>query len=260
MEKLYHLKKIIFIIGFIYTIQITSQTQLCVIEINGNPHVQFKQDYKTVGKGFVYKPEQNIQLETDESIKFIDEKGDIYELTAPGSYGFKEILQHKINNQKASVTKKYFSYLYKKMINDFETNSNAGVVYRSDELGFLIEPKADIKIIKDSISFSWTNNEHEWVTFKITEVNTKKSFSIKLNASSVILKVDEILLKKGKNYTWRIEDTKDYTKPHMFFILNDSQISELEKKIVEFKKELLALGFQKEKINDLISDHFKIQY
>lgn len=260
MEKLYSLKKIMFLIGFLYSIQIASQTQLCVIEINGNPHVQLKQDYKTIGKGFVYKPEQTIQLETNEAIKFIDDSGDIYELLAPGSYDFNSIIKHKINTQKASVTKKYFSYLYKKMINDFETNSNAGVVYRSDELGFLLEPQNESQIIKDSISFLWTNDEHKLVTFKLTNEKTNTSILIKTNASSMVLNVDENILKKGTTYSWNIVEAKDQNKPHVFLVLDKNKTTELSKKIEVFKKELLELGFNKEKMNNLIADHFKIQY
>ena len=260
MEKLHPPKIILILIAFLATLNLASQTQLCVIEISGNPHVQLEKDYKTIAKGFVYKPAQSIQLETNEGIKFIDDKGDIYELTAPGSYDFNSIVQHKISNKKANVTKKYFSYLYKKMLNDFEKNSNAGVVYRSDELGFLLEPQNDSKIIKDTVLFVWTNAEHKLVTFKLTDLETNKSFVLKMNASDLFLEVDGNVLKKGKKYSWVIVDNKNQNKPHFFSILNDSEVSDLKKKIKLFKEELVELGFNKDKISNLISDHFNTQY
>ena len=260
MEKLFRLKTNLFYLLLFISILTYSQDKLCVIETTGNPHIQNKTEYKSINKGDVFNKNLILQLENAEAIKLIDEKGELYQLDAPGSYTLNKVLEHKKINEKASVTKKYFNYLFKKMMNDVEKNSNAGVVYRTKPVGSILQPLPKTQIIKEKIYFEWVNDNHINLTFKIIDSKTKKSKEIETNGSFLTLNVDGVFFRKGGNYTWSLSDANHQSDSTNFSILTDIQITNLKQDIKVFKKELIDLDFKEDEINKLIAEKFTIQY
>ena len=200
-------------------------------------------------------------MKENESVKCIDTEGNLYTISNPGSYGIQEILANKVASEKANVTKKYFSYMYKRMFTDFENNSKAGVVYRLNPAGTLVFPKDNRQIVKDTIRFEWTNEIFRPLTFSLVDVKTKQSMKIITNGNYITLPVDGNTLKIGSAYKWTILADGDL-KPiyHNFTIIDKVKSKPISAKVKEFETELLKLGFDKSKIHFIISDSFNIQY
>ncbi|NVJ88131.1 MAG: hypothetical protein HWD82_01640 [Flavobacteriaceae bacterium] len=260
MEKLSRLTFLAVFSLLLLSNSLFSQKRLCVIETKGNPHVQEKTNYKSINKGDIFTKDVSLQLESAETIKFIDEKGDLYVVNDPGTFSFSKVLTLKVNSSKVSVTKKYFNYLYKKMINDYEKNSNAGVVYRTRSFGDLIYPKNKRLIIKDTIHFEWMNDKFKPLTFLLEDLDAKESYKITTNGNYLTLVVDGKLLKEGKNYKWTVFDATHKAESFNFSILDKTKKIDLTTKVDIFKKELVGLDFDKSRVSSLIADYYNVQY
>ncbi len=261
MEKLSRFKLTVFILALLSFNNLIGQDNFCLIEVKGMPQIEVKEEYRTAKKGDVLDGKHKIQLRANEAIKLIDGTGNLYEVKEVGSFGIDKVIASKVENTKVSVTKKYFTYLYKKMFTQHQNNSKAGVVYRLNPSGTLLFPENKRRIAKDTIRFEWTNEVFQPLTFSLVNLDTKRGFKITTNGNYVTLPVDGMTLQEGGNYQWTILAEGDL-KPvyHNFSILKKADVTLLDPKVTVFKKELLELGFDKKKINALISDHFNIQY
>lgn len=259
MEKLFkHLKKYTYLLLLCSTF-LNGQNKLYVIETSGNPHIQNKNEYKSINKGDYFMNGLVIQLENMETIKLIDDKGELYHLTNAGSYSYTKVIAEKVSNSNTSVTRKYFNYLYKKMLNNSVKNTNAGVVYRSKLFGDLVQPKNNISIINDTIRFEWINDENKTIKLCLTDVKTNENVTISLNGSYITLPVDYKLFQKGKEYSWFVMHDNQSSESRRFSIASDIDKIELNKKVQALKTELKKLAFTKEQIQDMISDYYNIQ-
>lgn len=261
MEKLSRLTKGIIFLFILFVATSEAQINLCLIEVEGIPQIEVKEEYRNAKKGDFLKGNHFIELKENEYVKFIDTEGNLYALNSAGSFGIQEILANKVDSKKANVTKKYFSYLYKRMFAEFENNSKAGVVYRLNPAGTLVFPKDKRQIVKDTIRFEWTNEIFRPLTFNLIDVKTNSSFSIITNGNYITLPVDGNTLKVGNSYKWTILSDGDL-KPvyHDFTILEKDHMEPLNQKVKEFETELIKLGFDKSRIHFIISDSFNIQY
>ena len=261
MEKLSRL--IIGLVLFVLFLASNTKAQinLCLIEVQGLPQIELTDKYQNAKKGDFLKGNHLLQVKENESVKCIDTEGNLYTISNPGSYGIQEILANKVASEKANVTKKYFSYMYKKMFTDFENNSKAGVVYRLNPAGTLVFPKNNRQIVKDTIRFEWTNEIFRPLTFSLVDMKTKQSMKIITNGNYITLPVDGNTLKIGSAYKWTILADGDL-KPiyHNFTIIDKVKSKPISAKVKEFETELLKLGFDKSKIHFIISDSFNIQY
>ena len=261
MEKLFRRLIAFMCFTVLYVGTSAAQGNLCLIEVKGLPQIEVKDEYRNAKKGDVLDATHKVQLKENQSVKFIDQNGNLYAVSQQGTYGMSDVMNQKLQKEEVNVTKKYFAFLYKKMFTAHQNNSKAGVVYRLNPSGTLIFPKDQRQIVKDTIRFEWTNEVFQTLTFNLINRKTNKSFKVITNGNYITLPVDGTMLKTGDEYEWTILANGDL-KPtyHKFTILDKGAAIPLSEKASTFKDKLLALGFDKAKIQSIIADSFNIQY
>jgi len=239
---------------------------LIVYKVKGEPYVMVKDSVASIAKGSVLNSETTLVMKRDDELLYLDSKGEIFELHETGQFSTQELQQRMAFKENSTFTQKLFSYVWKELTLAMATRNNkSGVVYRGDALVLMRYPADSLTIYKRNIRFEWESIEgkEKDYFFILKDVTDGNQAIIGTPATSMVLNVDNFLLKDGHDYEWTITETKypdSKTRYYSFKLGTEEDYKSIVPQIKEISATLKKLGLTKSEIREAICMDFKICY
>jgi len=267
MENLFKIKTLLILtLAFTSAQGIQSQNNLFVYKFSGQPVVEVNDSIRPMTKGTVIDESTSLIMNRDDILHFINEQGTLFELISTGRFSQKELLKVPAMQNNSSFSQKTFSYLWKEFTNSIALRNNkSGVVYRGDQLN-LLWPTNNDAIYTSEIKFDWepVENKKKPYYFILRETETGSMTKIGTYTNSVILFVDNALLKNGKNYEWTVVETKfpnlEKLEFNEFMVGTQKEFEDLKAEIGAISRLLNDMGLNNREIKDAMCVDFKKCY
>ncbi|MDO1513064.1 hypothetical protein Q2T41_10390 [Maribacter confluentis] len=236
-----------------------AQNSYYVYKKSGRPY--FTQSMP-VKRGLVFKDLDTLTLQKLDTVYLINQLGELYELNKANIYTHNTLQHYKKHEKESSFTIKYFSYVWRQFMNQQENRQRPGVVYREERNIQLISPMDSIKWSVPKIEFTWKNRTDSLTTyFHLQEIETAHITKIGVNANSLMLFRDNLILNPGKSYKWAVTTTAfpDYknVRFHNFELLTKADYRALEEEMKALTIALQLLGFSEKDIKEAICVDYK---
>lgn len=184
---------------------LVGQNSYYVFQKEGNP---FFNGNKTAERGSPFASSDTLHIAEKDYILLVDKAGELYEMTEPNTYLVADVGNYKRQLEKDSFTKKYFTYVWKQFTNQYKKKQEAGVVYREERIIQMVEPIDSVKLYAPEIRFSWNNKtDTDEVFFMLKDLETNHLTKIGTTGNTLLLHLDNQLLKPGKQYEWALAET-----------------------------------------------------
>lgn len=265
--EFYKSQKIITLTLFLfYFVGITySQGDLYVFNHKGNVNIIKDKDSIQVYKGCLIKENQELVLDSNSSVIYINKDGLNQKISKKGRYSYSSLTEFKNNEEQPSFMKAYFSYLWEEFTNlKRETRTKSGVVYRGDEEVLMLYPYNNSSLYSDFITFNWQRIKDKKKNYYVVikHADSIKYSLIGTKNNQIELKVDGILLKKNTSYQWTITETKFFNIEklnfHTFTIPGQEEYAKLKNDSQKIENYLLKLGVNQDNIDKILCQDFKI--
>lgn len=261
MAKLFFSRLVVVLILLSYSYNY-AQVEYGVFKVKGTPkQVDDLGHSISLQKGMFFSKGYLI-MEANEEIILVDKVGVLYTITEPGSYRKSSIVDYKKSIDDASFNKKYFSYVWKQMLQKDKTQEHTGVVYRNSKMDFINFPLDSTLIYKEKVTFSWKNKKETTYYFHLKNISDNTITKFELDGSKITLFADGNILKKGQPYEWTLS-TEAY--PDLitleYFKFNLLTSSEYEQKMIEmeqFISDLKFLEYTDSEIAETLCDYFNL--
>lgn len=236
-----------------------AQNRYCVFKKSGNPLVN---GISPLEKGSELGVKDTLRLNNNDYVLLVNEFGSLFEIKTPNTYPNLLVKNFEIRNTEQSFTKKYFAYVWKEFTNQNKIKKEAGVVYREDLGTILLSPKDSVKTHAPQILFSWQNRQKaESNYFFLKEVKTNQITKIGLTGTSILLYLDNMLLKPEHKYQWSVTSNPfpDLTKLqyNLLDIVSKKEYEDLKKDMDVLIKYLQLLGFTQDGIQEALCIGYK---
>lgn len=217
---------------------------------------------KTLERGGLFSKSDTLFMAAQDYVLLVNEFGELFEISKPNKYAFSAIVDYKSKLESDSFTKKYFTYVWKQFTNQLKRKQQAGVVYREERKVNLMSPMDSVKMYAPEISFTWHNTtSQEDVFFFLRDLETDHLTKVGLTGNSIMLNLDNLLLKSGQAYEWSVS-TASYPnlntlKFNRIQILSKEEFQKMEKEIAAIVKAFTYLGFTEKEIQEAICLDYK---
>ena len=259
MGRILFSRLIFIILCTVFTAECLGQESYYVYQKTGEP--KFSSN-KKANRGVYFEALDTLRLSDDEKVTLVNRSGEIFALAGPNTFVFQDISKNKVQLNQTSFTSKYFTYVWTQFTNHRKSKQEAGVVYREDRTIIKHFPVDSAKLFQPSIFFRWENNsENEMVYFFLKQQNKEHITKIGTPSDSILLYVDNNLLKKGSDYNWAISpepfpSLKDL-KYSTFYLLDDNSFQELKTEMEVLIKTFTLLGYPEARIKEAICADYK---
>lgn len=259
MARILFSRLIFIIFCVVYTAEGFGQESYYIYKKTGEP--LFSSDKKAI-RGVYFETLDTLRLSDDEKVTLVNQTGEIFALSGPNAYVFQDISKNKVQLNQTSFTRKYFTYVWTQFTNRRKSKQEAGVVYREDRTIIKHFPVDSAKLYQPSIFFRWENNsEADLVYLFLKQRDGHHITKIGTASDSMLLYVDNNLLKKGRQYEWAISlepfpSLKDI-KYNTLTLLDDETFQELKKEMDVLIKTFTLLGYPEAKIKEAICADYK---
>ncbi len=269
MENLFKIKRhlLVFTVFIFVTQYAISQQDFFIYKVKGEPYIEVNDSIKTVTKGSILSSNTFLNMNSDDVVHFIDDKGGMYELLNTGTYSYSDLQKIPAIKDNTSFTRKVYSYVWKEFTNNMPTRSNkSGVVYRGDDEILMSYPADSVSVFGGEIRFGWQpkKNKENGYYFMLRDVETGSIITMGTPATSLSLMVDDNLLKTGKQYEWTITETRfpnlKETLFYQFRLLTEDEFKAKQGDIKRINSFLKQLGYNKAEIRETRCQDFKICY
>ena len=238
---------------------LVGQNSYFVFKKTGNP---FLNDKKLLERGSLFTSSDTLYMAEKDSILLVGQAGELYEINSPNAYVFEDVGNYKKELDTDSFTQKYFTYVWKQFTNQYKKKQEAGVVYREERNIEILEPMDSVKMHSPEIRFSWKNKtDIEEVYFMLKELETGHLTKIGVTGNTVLLHMDNQLLRPGKKYSWAVATTSFPNLKELKFnrldVLTIEEHDDLKHEIKTVMATLQVLGFSENEIRQAICMDYK---
>lgn len=195
--------KYICIILLFGSLQISAQDSLCVFKVNGSVISKTINTIKQLTKGDYLNNSSKVTMGPEAYILAIDKQGHAYTLNKKGSYKFSQILENRKNDEKSSLTSKYFKIVWNEILNKSPQKTIVGGVFRGKDI--LLFPRDGIKVVRSKLHFEWksVNNNSSYFLF-IRNLETDELLKISTNGTELTFYDDQHFLKNNVDFEWTV--------------------------------------------------------
>jgi len=217
---------------------------------------------KNVERGTYFKEQDTLNLERNDYVMLVNQEGELFELSIPNMYSFKDISGYKVKMEYTSFTKKYFTYVWGQFTNKRKSKQEAGVVYREGRNVVAKMPVDSAKIYKPKIWFTWANKtEQSLVYFFLKDLKSGHMTKIGTPSDSLLLQIDNNLLEPGEIYEWAVATSSfpnlNELKFNALYVLKDEEYATIKEEVNILVKTFKILGFSEAEIQKAICLDYK---
>lgn len=241
----------------------------CSLSFGQNNYYVFKKDgkpsaagAKILERGSPFLESDTLYLQEKDYVLFVNEIGELFEIDKPNIYAFSAIADYKKILETDSFTEKYFAYVWKQFTNKLKKKQEAGVVYREERKVELLAPMDSVKFYNPEVRFEWKNTtDVDQLYFFFKDLETGHLTKIGVTGTTLILNIDQYLLKPGQAYDWSVSALKfpnlNELKFNRLNILSKTDYEQLEKEMAALIKAFTYLGFSEAEIQEAICLDYK---
>ena len=237
---------------------VSAQETLCVFKTSPNI-VNSASPTKALGKGTLIHTSDVITLKNGDMLSLIDKNGSLYKIDASGKYTYKQLISHKVEGDKSSLTSKYFKYLWEEMTHASGSETIIGGVFRGENL--MRFPIDSALVVSSKVKFTWDiDSASTTYYFFLRNIETHTLLRLATNGSEVSLFKENPIFNTGNSFEWFV-DTEAFpnldNKTFHGFTLIDRTAYESKKE--EFKsviKELKIAGLTDQEIEQILCETY----
>lgn len=239
-----------------------SAQEYAVFKTTGSPNLIEGSKTLPIAKGSLLKSGK-VSLLNEDALIMVNNKGEVFEIVAPGNYAIVDFGKHKKENSKENFSNQYFSYVWKQMSKKEAVQTHTGNVYRDALVDILITPLDSTSTFKNEVTFTWQPQKNvEQYYFFLKNKETKTISKMKLGGNSLTLYVGSNLLKKGNTYYWGVATTEypDFTriKMNQLNYLNGEQLEIKKEEMNKLVEDLKLIGFSETEIEEQLCLYFRL--
>lgn len=259
MERIFFSRLIGTFLCMLFTQISVAQSSYYVFKKSGSP---FFSSEKEVERGSYFQNGDTLKLANNDYVMLVNQKGELFELETPNIYTLLEVSNFKLKMEYTSFTKKYFSYIWQQFTNKRKSKQEAGVVYREERNVQQLIPIDSAKVYMQEVWFSWKNNtDKELMYFFLKDVETGHMTKIGTFSDSLLLQLDNYLLKPGKEYEWSVAISSFPNLNNLKFsrltVLNKEEYQKIAEEVAILVKSFKLLGFTETEIQQAICESYK---
>ena len=259
MERIF-LSRIVGVLALCFSCSICyGQHNYYVFKKRGKPAAN---KVEVLDRGSQFLETDTLYLKAQDYVLLVNELGELFEIDKPNTYAFSAIVDYRRKLNADSFTKKYFIYVWEQFTNHAKIKQEAGVVYREERNIKLLSPRDSVKLFAPEVEFSWQNTtDQEGVYFFLRDLKTGHLTKIGLTGNSIILHLDNVLLKPGQAYEWSASTTSfpnlNELKFNLLDMVTKQEFEQLEKEVAALIKAFTLLGFSETEIQEAICIDYK---
>ncbi len=259
MERVF-LSRVVGVLALFFSCSISfGQQNYYVFKKRGKPVVHKD---KVLDRGSLFLETDTLTMNAQDYVLLVNELGELFEIDKPNKYVFSAIVDYRRKLEADSFTEKYFAYVWEQFTNQTKKKQEAGVVYREERKVSLLSPRDSVKFFAPEVQFLWQNTtEQEGVYFFLRELKTGHLTKIGTTGNSIILHLDNVLLKPGQAYEWSVTTSSfpnlNELKFNLLDIVTKQEYEQLEKEVAALIKVFTLLGFSEAEIQEAICIDYK---
>lgn len=202
MEKLF-VSRIVGVLCLCFSCSLSfGQSNYYVFKKQGKPALNTT---KLLERGSLFSESDTLFMAAKDYVLLVNELGELFEINKPNKYAFSAVIDYQRKLEADSFTKKYFTYVWKQFTNQLKRKQEAGVVYREERNIQLVSPIDSLRLFSPEVRFKWQNNtDSKEVFFFLRNLNTNHLTKIGLTGNTVLLNLDNLVLKPGETYEWSV--------------------------------------------------------
>lgn len=241
-------------------VQITvAQGSYYVFKISGGP---FFNSEKVVERGSYFQERDTLKLGNNDYVMLVNQKGELFELVTPNIYTLLDVPNFKLKMEYSSFSKKYFSYIWQQFTNKRKSKQEAGVVYREERNVQRLIPIDSSKVYRSQVWFSWKNNtDKKLMYFFLKDLKTGHMTKIGTFSDSLLLQIDNYLLKPGNLYEWSVAISSFPNLNELEFstlsVLTKEEYLKIAEEVAILVESFKLLGFTEAEIQQAICESYK---
>lgn len=262
MERIF-LSRIVVVLTLCFTCGICfGQQNYYVFKKRGKPALNTD---KILERGAALLESDTLYMGEKDYVLLVNKSGALFEITKPNMYAFSAIADYQRRLEDDSFTKKYFVYVWKQFTNQMKKKQEAGVVYREERKVKLLAPRDSVMIFSPEVRFSWQNTTDESeLFFFFRDLKTKHLTKIGITGSTLVLNLDNFLLKSGQGYEWSVSTSSfpnlNELKFNRLDILSKEEHEKLEREVAAIITAFKYLGFSEAEIQEAICLDYRFCY
>lgn len=215
-----------------------------------------------VQRGSYLGDKDELTLQQNDYVLLLDNLGQLFELKQAKKYTFSDIFNYRRKLKNDSFTKKYFAYIWRQFTNKRKSKQEPGVVYREDRNVKSVSPVDSALVYQPNIWFKWQNKANTgMVYYFLKDQETDHITKIGTVSDSLLLHLDNVLLKPGKKYNWAVSSTSfpdlNKLKFNNLHILTKENYQILQNEIKALTASLKSIGFTKNEIQEAVCLSYK---
>src|SRR5690606_5625709 len=256
MEKFLFLRLACFIMLLPF---FSSAQEYAVFKASGKPTLTEGSKTLPITKGAILKTGK-VSLSNKDALVMVNNKGNVFEIAAPGKYAIEEFPKHQKKNPDENFSAKYFSYVWRQISQEETTRTHTGNVYRESLIDILNIPADSASIFKNEVTFTWQpqKNSGQYYFF-LKNKETKTISKMKIGGNSITLYPGSNLLEKGETYYWGVATTEypDFTriKMNQLNYLNNEQFENKKEEMSKLVGNLKSIGFSESEIAEQLCQY-----
>jgi len=255
MEKNYYSLILVFLLT---TQMFFAQEPLCVLKATAEIFSS-NSPSKALRKGTLVNAKDVVTLQKGSSLSLINKKGELYKVEQAGKYSYNQLVKHKVENDKSSLTSKYLEYLWEEMTQSAGSETIIGGVFRGENL---MRYPIDSSLISGSkITFKWdidSLNTSYYIFIKNIETNTM--LKIVTNGSMLSLYKDNPIFSEGTDFEWYVDteafpnlDNKTF---YIFSLIDRNTYQNKKEEYKDFTSDLKTVGLTDQEIEEILCETY----
>lgn len=259
MERIFLSRLIGFLILCFSSSLSFGQDNYYVFKKSGNPTINTD---KVLKRGTAFLEADTLNMEKKDYVLLVNEIGELFEIITPNNYAYSAIENYRLKLEDDSFTKKYLTYVWKQFTNQIKRKQEAGVVYREERNIKLLTPQDSVQLYAHEVRFSWKNNTDKTeLFFFLKDMKTGHLTKIGITGSSIVLNLDNMILKSDQNYEWSVSSSSfpnlNELKFNRLNMLSKDAYLKFEQEMAAIVKAFTLLGFTVEEIQEVICLDYK---
>lgn len=258
MEKLFILR-IVGIVCFSCSLSF-GQSNYYVYKKEGKPVLN---TIKNLERGGLFSESDTLFMAAQDYVLLVNESGELFEINKPNKYAYSAIVDYKRKFESNSFSKKYFTYVWKQFTNQLKRKQQAGVVYREERNIELVSPVDSLRLFSPEVRFTWQNRtDSTEVFFFLRNLNTKHLAKIGLKGNTMVLNLDNFILKSDETYEWSLATEPfpnlNELKFNRLDLLSKAKYEKLKTDMNAIVKVFTILGYSESDVKKAICQDYKL--
>ena len=248
-------------IGCLLALSAAAQDSLYVFQVSGGPLVTQSGKDIPAKKGTLLAAPASVTLGKGANLTAIDQQGNTYQVTEPGSYPFRQLIAQKAKPTGSNMTAQYLKYVWKEFMGGERGETLIGATFRGNVL--MLAPMDSAKVVASKVLLTWKTDSMAAAYYVfVRNVATGDVAKFETDGSRLAL--------YGSNPLFGAETLFEWTVTHEVFpnlnnlpffgfeLIDRNAYKELEIEHQAFIDDLTELGMSEQGIAEVLCETFGI--